>query len=35
VFIDGACDCVKLIFIWQYERNAALCLLPVHGTAIK
>jgi len=35
VITDGKDDGVQVIFIWQYERTVALCLLAVRVTALR
>jgi len=35
VFTDCTCDCVKVIFIWKYDRTVAVCLLTVRVTVLR
>ena len=35
MFTDGTCDSIKVIFICQYGRTVAVCLLTVRLTVLK
>ena len=35
MFIDGTCDCVKVIFIRKHDRTVAVCLLTVRVTVLR
>ena len=35
MFTDGTCDCVKVIFIRQSDRNVAVCLLTLCVTVLR